>query len=60
MCFIIVIITCYLPGLAPCPFEGPALAPYPKAEPTYIHMIWKNQTKEKETHTYALHKVYLV
>ncbi len=34
ICFTIVIITWYLPGLAPCPFEGPALEPYPNAEPT--------------------------
>jgi len=33
---IVIIITCYLPlGLAPCPFEGPALAPYPLKQTTH-------------------------
>jgi len=52
-CFNIVIMTCYLPlDLAPCPLEGPAIAPYPLK--TQTHKIQIIQEKQKKT-TYALH-----
>jgi len=63
-CFNIVIMTCYLPlDLAPCPLEGPAIAPYPLKTQTHSNYTGKKQKQKNNnnniriTHTKI---VYLV
>ncbi len=51
------LITCYLPlGMAPCPFEYPALAPYAVMQTQHIR--FKIRQRKKKYTTYKLHKKF--